>query len=102
MTRPRGARISELQLHDPASDRWGALDEKRMYRLFVPQYTARGGDRNLTLAGVPPERRLDIGVLDADLLLDWIALQPRDTATGLPLLARRPTSRYSTQQFTDH
>ena len=37
---------------------------------------------------------------DADLLLDWMALQPRDTATGLPLLARLPDGRYSTQHFT--
>ncbi len=101
VTRPRGERIARLQIHDPASDTWGALDAARMYRLFVPQYTARGGDRNLTLAGVPPERRLDIGVLDADLLLDWIELQPRDTATGLPLLARLPAGSYSTQRFTD-
>lgn len=101
VSRPRGERISGLQVHDPASDSWDALNATRMYRLFVPQYTARGGDRNLTLAGVPPERRLDIGVLDADLLLDWMAQQPRDTATGLPLLARLPDSRYSTQRFTD-
>ncbi len=101
VTRPRGARIARLQLHDPATDAWQAVDPARSYRLFVPQYTARGGDRNLTLAGVPQGRRLDIGVLDADLLLDWIAQQPRDTATSLPLLTRLPDSRYSTQRFTD-
>lgn len=101
VTRPRGERIAQLQFHDVARDVWVPLEPPRTYRLFVPEYTARGGDRHLTLAGVPPERRLDIGVLDADLLLDWIERQPRDTATGLPLLRRLDEGRYSTWHFTD-
>ncbi|PWW48506.1 5'-nucleotidase [Melaminivora alkalimesophila] len=100
-TRARGERIAQLEVHDPESDSWRPIDPARLYRLFVPQYVARGGDGNPTLAAVPPERRLDIGVLDTDLFMDWIEQQPRDPATGLPVLKRLPLSSYSTQRFTD-
>ena len=95
-----GERVARLQVHDAASDTWSGVLPERTYRLFAPQYTARGDARHPTLAGVPPERRLDIGVLDADLLLDYIELQPRDAVSGLPVLARVPVERYSTQGFS--
>jgi 5'-nucleotidase / UDP-sugar diphosphatase len=39
-------------------------------------------------------------VLDADVFFSYIEKQPKDAATGLPLLKRLPTELYSTRNFT--
>jgi len=49
---------------------------------------------------VPASRRLDIGVLDADVFFTYIDQQAKHATTGLPVLNRLPTALYSTRNFT--
>ena len=63
-------------------------------------FNANGGDGYKTLASVPVERRLDIGVLDADVFFNYIESQTKDAVTGLPMLKRLPTDLYSTKSFS--
>ena len=93
-----GSRVSQIEVRDPATGAWGTLDPAKTYRLFVLSFNATGGDGYKTLAAVPAARRLDIGVLDADVLFDYIDRQPKD-ATGLPQLGRLPLAQYSTRNF---
>lgn len=74
------------------------LEDSCEYRLFVLSFNATGGDGYTTLAEVPDERRLDVGVQDADVLLTYIESLPRD-ANGLPVIQRLDHSLYSTRSF---
>ncbi len=93
-----GARVSGVEVRDPATGVWAALDLAKTYRLFVLSFNATGGDGYKTLAAVPAARRLDIGVLDADVLFDYIDTMPKNSA-GLPTLTRPVTELYSTRSF---
>lgn len=95
---PRGARASNFEVYDRASNSWLPLDDGREYRLFTLTFNATGGDGYATLANVPPERRLDVGVQDADVFLTYIESQPRGP-DGLPILLPLDPSFYSTQSF---
>ena len=94
-----GSRVSGVEVRDASSGQWGPLDSAKTYRLFVLSFNANGGDGYKTLAAVPAARRLDIGVLDADVFFNFIEAQPKDAASGLPLLQRLPTDLYSTKSF---
>ncbi|PZP91784.1 MAG: bifunctional metallophosphatase/5'-nucleotidase [Variovorax paradoxus] len=94
-----GSRVSGIEVRDKATGNWVALDLARTYRLFVLSFNATGGDGYTTLKNVPAARRLDIGVLDADVFFSYIEGLPKDTATGLPLLGRLPHALYSTKSF---
>lgn len=94
-----GARVSSIEIKDSGNGQWGPLDVAKTYRLFVLSFNANGGDGYKTLAAVPAARRLDIGVLDADVFLNYIDNQPKDAATGLPVLQRLPADLYSTKSF---
>ena len=96
-----GARVSAVEVRDPATGAWAALDPAKTYRLFVLSFNATGGDGYKTLAAIPAARRLDIGVLDADVLFDYIDKQVKDAATGLPPLKRLPVELYSTKSFAN-
>lgn len=96
-----GSRVGNIEVRNPATGAWGALDTAKTYKLFVLSFNATGGDGYKTLAAVPAARRLDIGVLDADVFLGYIDKQPKDSATGLPLLRRLPVELYSTRSFTN-
>ena len=98
-TRAFGQRATELEFWNAATSTWLPLDNSREYRLFVLSFNATGGDGYKTLAAVPAERRLDIGVLDADVFLDYLQSRPVDTATGLPTLSKLPAAQYSTQSY---
>lgn len=95
-----GARVSGVEVRNAGSGAWEPLDAAKTYKLFVLSFNATGGDGYKTLAAVPAARRLDIGVLDADVFFNYIERQPRDAATGLPVLNRLPHALYSTQRFT--
>jgi len=95
-----GQRVTHIEVRNPATGSWGPLDNAKTYRLFVLSFNATGGDGYKTLAAVPAARRLDIGVLDADVFFSYIEKQPKDAATGLPSLKRLPTELYSTRNFT--
>ncbi len=93
-----GARVSAVEVRDPATGAWAALDPAKTYRLFVLSFNATGGDGYKTLAAIPAARRLDIGVLDADVLFDYIDALPKNPA-GLPVVSRLATELYSTRNF---
>lgn len=95
----KGARASNLEVRDAGTGAWAPLDPARSYRLFVLSFNATGGDGYGTLAAVPAERRLDIGVLDADVLQAWIDRQPKDPVSGLPQLRKLDAALYSTRSF---
>lgn len=94
----KGQRATGIEVHDPASGQWLPLDNSRTYKLFVLSFNATGGDGYATLAAVPASRRLDIGVLDADVFLDWVQARPK-AESGLPGLARLPVEFYSTKTY---
>ena len=94
-----GRRVSGIEVHDKATGNWVALDPARTYKLFVLSFNATGGDGYKTLAAVPAARRLDIGVLDADVFFSYIEGLGKDATTGLPVLARLPHTLYSTKSF---
>src|SRR5690606_15315830 len=91
---PEGSRVSNAEVWDNATSQWLPLDPARGYKLFVLSFNATGGDGYATLAGIPAERRQDIGVLDADVLQTYIDMQARNAA-GLPELHRLPVELYS-------
>ena len=96
-----GQRVSNIEVRSPATGAWGALDVGKTYKLFVLSFNATGGDGYKTLAAVPAARRLDIGVLDADVFFSYIEKQNKDAATGLPVLKRLPVELYSTKSFAN-
>lgn len=96
-----GSRVANIEVRNPATGAWGALDSAKTYKLFVLSFNATGGDGYKTLAAVPAARRLDIGVLDADVFFSYIDKQAKDTATGLPVLQRLPVELYSTRSFAN-
>ncbi|WCM95417.1 5'-nucleotidase C-terminal domain-containing protein [Acidovorax sp. NCPPB 2350] len=95
-----GQRVTGIEVRNPATGTWGALDLAKTYKLFVLSFNATGGDGYKTLAAVPAARRLDIGVLDADVFFSYIDRQSKDATTGLPALKRLPVELYSTRSFT--
>ena len=94
----RGARASNFEVFDRASDTWVALDESRSYSLFVLSFNATGGDGYATLANVPAERRYDVGVQDADVFQNYIDTLATDGA-GLPVIHPLDHGLYSTKSF---
>lgn len=96
----KGQRVSAIEVRNRTTGAWATLDPAKTYRLFVLSFNATGGDGYKTLAAVPAARRLDIGVLDADVFFNYIETQPKDAASGLPLLSRLPLELYSTRNFT--
>ncbi|MBN9473260.1 MAG: 5'-nucleotidase C-terminal domain-containing protein [Burkholderiales bacterium] len=102
-TRPKGSRVANIELRDSATGNWALLDlgnATRTYKLFVLSFNANGGDGYATLAAVPASRRLDVGVLDADVFLEYIAAQPKG-GNGLPQLRKIDAGLYSTKSHRD-
>ena len=95
-----GSRVSNVEVQDAQTLAWVPLDPAKTYRLFVLSFNATGGDGYKTLAAVPAERRLDIGVLDVDTFLQYIEGQASDAATGLPTLRKLGADQYSTRNYT--
>ena len=98
-TRAEGSRVSQIEVRDAATGVWGPLALPRTYKLFVLSFNATGGDGYKTLAAVPTARRLDIGVLDADVFLAYIESKAKDPGSGLPLLQKLPIELYSTKSY---
>lgn len=95
----KGQRVSAIEVRNPITGTWGPLEPRKLYKLAVLAFNARGGDGYSTLAAVPAARRMDIGVLDSEVFFNYIEQQPKDTATGLPLLNHLPEALYSTRNF---
>ncbi len=95
----RGSRVANVEVRDAATGLWGVLDMARTYKLFVLSFNANGGDGYDTLKAVPAARRLDIGVLDADVFQAYIDKQAKDPVSGLPLLRPLDAALYSTRSY---
>jgi len=96
----KGSRASNFEVRNAATGQWEPLDPARTYKLFVLSFNATGGDGYDTLRNVPAARRLDVGVLDADVFQSYIdSLQEKDAATGLPVLRKLGDGFYSTKSF---
>lgn len=96
---PRGQRASRLEVRNAITGNWEALEPARTYTLAVLSFNANGGDGYETLQNVPRERVLDVGVLDSDILFQYIESQQVDAGTGLPILRKLPADWYSTKSF---
>ena len=92
-----GSRVSDVLVRN--GDKWVPIEADKVYSVVTNNFMRNGGDGYKTLAAVPAARRLDIGVLDADVFFNFIEAQPKDAASGLPLLQRLPTDLYSTKSF---
>lgn len=93
-----GTRTSGLEVFDAQTGLWMPLESSRTYTLFVLSFNATGRDGYITLRDVSAERRLDIGVLDANVFQTWIDGLPQNDA-GLPVISKLPVALYSTQSF---
>lgn len=98
VNQPKGSRASNFEVFHRASGTWLPLEESRSYSLFVLSFNATGGDGYHTLANIPEERRLDVGVQDADVFQTYIDSLPKDPS-GLPVIQRLDHSLYSTKSF---
>jgi len=98
-TQAEGSRVTGIEVRNAAANTWGPLDLTKTYKLFVLSFNATGGDGYKTLAAVPAARRLDIGVLDADVFQTYIDKQAKDVGTGLPLLRKLDGALYSTKSY---
>ena len=98
-TQANGQRASNIEVRAPGTGVWGPLDLDKTYKLFVLSFNASGGDGYKTLAAVPAARRLDIGVLDADVFFNYIESKPKDVGSGLSLLQKLPVELYSTKSY---
>lgn len=94
-----GSRATNLEVYTAATSSWGPLDLSKTYKLFVLSFNATGGDGYKTLAAVPAARRLDIGVLDADVFQAYIDKQAKSPTTGLPVLNKLAAGFYSTKSY---
>lgn len=99
-TQAKGQRASEFEIYHRGSSSWLPLDDSHTYRLFVLHFNATGGDGYTTLANIPEERRLDIGVQDVDVVLTYLESLPRDVS-GLPIANRLDHSLYSTKSYNE-
>ena len=98
-TKAQGSRASNFEVFNNSTKTWGPLDLAKTYKLFVLSFNATGGDGYKTLAAVPAARRLDIGVLDADVFQAYIDKQSKDAASGLPVLRKLDAALYSTKSY---
>lgn len=98
VNRPKGTRATNLEVFHRPSRSWLPLDDAAEYRLFTLSFNAGGGDGYDTLARIPAERRLDVGVQDVDVLLTYIEGLPRG-ADGVPILQPLEPYFYSTKSF---
>ncbi|MCK9507896.1 MAG: 5'-nucleotidase C-terminal domain-containing protein [Pigmentiphaga sp.] len=99
-TRAKGARASNFERFDRASNTWLPLDDAATYGLYVLSFNATGGDGYTTLAQIPEARRFDVGVQDADVFQTYIDSLPTG-GDGLPVIQRLDHSLYSTKSFID-
>lgn len=98
-TLARGSRVANIEVRDAKTGVWGLLDLAKTYKLFVLSFNATGGDGYATLAAVPAARRLDIGVLDADVFQAYIDQQAKDASSNLPVLRKLDAALYSTKSY---
>lgn len=97
----RGQRASNLEVRNAVTGNWEPLDTARTYKLAVLSFNANGGDGYETLKNVPRDRVLDVGVLDSDVLFQYIDSQTTDAGADLPVLRKLPADLYSTQSFIE-
>lgn len=98
-TQARGHRASNFEVRNATTGNWEPLDTARTYTLAVLSFNANGGDGYDTLKNVPRDRVLDVGVLDSDVLFQYIDSQSADIGSDLPVLGKLADDLYSTKSF---
>ncbi len=95
-TQPRGKRVSRLQVAG-TDGIWQPLDDATLYNVITIAFLADGLDDYTTFGKIKGDRRIDVGLGDAESFLDYLRAQPGSP----PRLQRLPSDQYSTQAFID-
>jgi 5'-nucleotidase/UDP-sugar diphosphatase len=91
---PGGSRLSELEVHDERRG-WQPLRPDTTYTVATTDFLADGMDGYTALGMIRGERRENVGLVDAEIFLEYLKTLPGSPAQ----LARLPTPLYSTQAF---
>src|SRR5690606_18967449 len=76
-TRPRGARVSNLEVRS-SQGTWGPLKPDALYKVATIGYLADGKDDYTTFASITGERRVDVGLPQAEAFLEYLKSLPQD------------------------
>ncbi|MEY2892133.1 MAG: hypothetical protein RJA98_2041 [Pseudomonadota bacterium] len=90
----KGQRLSALEVR-MANGSYAPIDPARSYRIATTNFLADGQDFYGTLATIKGERRSDVGLDYAEVLLRYLQKQPGQQ------LRKLPVADYSTQAFVD-
>lgn len=93
---PRGNRLSDLEVHDGLRG-WQPLRPAATYTVATTNYLADGMDGYAAFGTIQGERREDVGLMDAEIFLEYLKTLPGSPAR----LARLPGDQYSTQAFIE-
>lgn len=97
MSKPKGSRLSNVEVNPRVSGSWTALDPTRTYKVVTNNFLARGQDRYTTFGNIPDSRKTDTFLDYAQAFVDYVR---RETAAGRSIV-KLPVAEYSTQQFID-
>jgi len=93
---PRGRRLTDLEVHDERRG-WQPLRPDATYTVATTNFLADGMDGYVTLGTIPGERRENVGMIDAEIFLEYLKTLPGSPAR----LGRLPENLYSTQAFIE-
>lgn len=97
LSKPKGSRISAVEVNPRVKGSWTAIDATRTYKVVTNNFMARGSDGYTTLGNIPDSRKLDTYLDYAQSFMDYVR---RETAAGRSIV-KLPVAEYSTQQFID-
>ena len=95
-TSPPNSRLTQIEILD-ARNGYVPLDPDNIYTVATIDFLADGKDHYKAFATLDEEQRVDVGLDTTELFLDYV----RGVAGSDRQLRPLPSSRYSTQQFTD-
>ena len=96
LRQPSGSRLSDLEVYDERLG-WQPLRPEATYRVATTNFLADGMDGYATLRTIQGERRENVGLIDADIFLEYLKTLPGSPAR----LVRLPADLYSTQAFIE-
>lgn len=77
-TKPMYQRVSDVKLADGTP-----IDPTATYTVVVNNFMAGGGDDFVTLKGIPDDRKVDTGIVDSDVFIDYLKSLPQPINYGL-------------------
>lgn len=96
LRQPRGSRLTEFEVHDERLG-WQPLHPAATYTVATIDFLADGMDGYATFGTIRDERREDVGLIDAEVFLEYLKTLPGSPAQ----LGRLPGELYSTQAFIE-